>query len=173
MSSLNILAFDPGTSKTAWCRLIVHWGLSQPVTTTFVAGGWENNTIARFCELVQAPDTGLVCIEKPEAYAYKRKWKSGYDANMVKNLMATDGIAKQIETVAMLANRELHQLTAVKIRRLICGKGNAKDATVAVAVKRLVYGWPARSNAHVRDAAMCGLAAGWRHASLSGGRVPL
>lgn len=74
--------------------------------------------------------------------------------------------AKVSERIATLAESEGHaivRLPSTRARGLVVGRPNASDATIETAVTRLVDGWPARSNAHVRDAAVVALAVGFTH----------
>lgn len=172
---LRIIAFDPGSSSSGWARIDVRWGLGLPVTCTFVAKGKVANDVFAAKALVARDDVDMVAIEQPEAYAFKRQRADGtqkqYGASMVGYLMAARGVSDQLKTLAMLAGKTIVEVPATRVRRLLCGRGSVKDATVKNAVTRLVAGWPARSNDHERDAAACGVAAAWLTASRQGAKV--
>lgn len=86
---------------------------------------------------------------------------TGAQAHMrATGLVMTAKVSERIATLAEVAGHAVVRLPSTRARSLIVGKPNASDATIAMAVKRLVVDWPARSNAHVRDAAVVALAVG-------------
>lgn len=171
---LRVLAFDPGSSSSGWARIDVRWGVGMPVTSTFVAKGVVANDVHVINELIARPDVDLVALEQPESYSFKRRQKDGsmkqYGSKMVGYLMAARGASDQMKAMAQLGGKKVFEVPATKVRRLICGRSSAKDATVKEAILRLVAGWPKASNTHERDAAACGVAAAWITTSRLGSR---
>lgn len=116
----------------------------------------------------------LVCIEQPaEIFANNRTTKGnrGIMFAIAGQLLSTRDAATRLATLAEVRGAAVVQMTSAKARRALSirigGRGATKgavDKQIAVAVPRLVAGWPERSNTHVRDAAVVAIAGSmkWR-----------
>lgn len=107
-------------------------------------------------------DADLVAIEQVSGFPH------GKD-NFVraKALIETAKVGERIATIVRdVLRKPVATMTAGRARQLIVGRNNPDDATVKVAVQRLIRGVPKRTNAHVRDAAVVALACAWSKPNL-------
>ena len=151
-----VLGFDPGSRSSGWARLDVRGCAPAPVVPTFLEGGEVESDFFAVGALFRATSSDLVAVEWLEGIAYPIR-----NPGIVAQLLASSAAASRIETLARVAERKTSRVPAVKWRHLLCGRGNADDKLVKLAVERLVYGMPPRSNVHVRDAVGCAVGAAW------------
>ena len=121
------------------------WGMTIPA---------EEVTSDKISNLVRTAD--LVAIEQIAGYPHGKE-----NYARAKALLEA---AKIGQTIVVYARdfwaRRVVEMTAGRARSLVVGRNNPSDATIKIAVQRLIRGVPTRTNAHVRDAALVALACG-------------
>lgn len=105
-----------------------------------------------------SPNPAHVAIESVAGYAYAPSSKRGGGQAVVKALLETSRVVGALESELRAHYAVDASRTALQCRGIVVGKSRCGDADVKVAVKRIVNGWPKRSNVHQRDAALCAIA---------------
>lgn len=152
-----ITAFDPGTNESGWCTLDTRGGRGTPITTTFLDAGNIPSKPAEVARLLRGEKPDVVAVEDLRGFAYGSK-----GPGVVAALLASSNRAGGIEWLAWALGLALVEMTATQWRQLVLGNGSAKDDRIAQVVPKLIHGWPARSNAHMRDAGGLGLGVAWK-----------
>lgn len=167
---------DPGQT-IGWCDL----ELEAPGVYRFIAcGTWEASQITRGSAL-PTDDIDVFSIETPEEIHHSDimgqltavatgSLKPGVvAANIsatVRHLLATRALAERIACSLVGAGARVVEPTAAKVRAALGVKLGAQrgrgprltvDQQIAKIVPLYVRGWPARSNVHIRDAAMAAM----------------
>lgn len=146
-----VLAFDPGSTSSGWAELEV---FGSPMTARLRAFGEVPHNPHAWRALIGG--SHVVAIERVRGIVYGIK-----GAGIVPHLIDASWACGGIYATAKLAGIPVVDMPAVEWRRIVCGRPNASDAIVKLAVTRLVKDMPVRTNTHVRDAIGCGLAVGW------------
>lgn len=156
MNTLDVLAFDPGV-KIGWAHLtIVNDRLRQ-----FRSGGVFEDIEQCFVKIALAKEYAhLIAVEMISA-------DSGWVHARGGALAECNAIGGKLLGYARGLNMKTLELTAFEWREQLIGKRNATDAMVKQMTHALIKGMP-KTNAHVRDATACGLAAALR---MRGGRM--
>ena len=145
---MRVIAFDPG-KHVGFC--VLSSGRGRPA---FVTGGvLHSENLSALLDLNEYYFDDIVCaIEVVSGKAHRIR-KGGRTVDISAALNATAHVAGVLEGMARAFGLEVLHVPAVEWRRAMCGKATANDATVKRAVSTLIEGWPARSSAHMRDAA--------------------
>ena len=155
-----ILAFDPGSAKSGWCKVAVTGVRPSLVTLSYVESGEVLSTRDAVRSLIANSEADVVAIEMLAGIAYPVK-----GAGIVSALVASSNVAGMIAALAYAEGRQVAEMTATQWRRMVIGKGNASDKAIAQTIPRLVREWPKRSNVHERDAAGLAIATAWQMSS--------
>ncbi len=100
-------------------------------------------------DLLREPSLDVVCIETPTVMLARDRF-SPWMATNVANAKAQ---ARELRRHFLDRGIAVLEVTAGQWRGRLIGKASADDALIAMMIPRLILDWPARSNAHVRDAA--------------------
>ena len=151
----RVLGLDPGEHIGV---ALLEVGARQAVP--LVLGAWAASEppaslLARLREHVDHRET-VVCVERVEAVHGAARMGSGYAtglclSNWIGGLLAGFAGADGLRVVTC---------TAAEWRSALVGSRSPSDAEVKQAVRLRIPNWPAKSNAHQRDAAGCALWAG-------------
>ena len=153
---MNLVAFDPGPTTCGYC--IVRLDAAR---ATFITGGLAT-TRERLAELSREVDAMAIEVVRGPIFTPQRG----------PAIIATSRTAGFLECLARDRRMHLVERTAREVRLSLCGRGNASDGQVADAVRGNVFGFPAKSNVHIRDAAALAVVAAWEIAGCIGERVP-
>lgn len=99
-------------------------------------------------------DVDVLAVEGVSGAVYNTGDGMGAALSRGKALMVAARLSGRLEQWARDHSVEHHEYTARDVRKAMCGRANADDAMVALVVRSRVVDWPARSNAHERDAAL-------------------
>jgi hypothetical protein len=140
-----VLGIDPGPTSdgVAWLAL--------------ERGRWAVADIAAPATPEHIGRADLVAIEEPEQ-VHPRRMSVGAAVATGSSLLAT---ARRVADLRLLADRAgvpCVTITCREARRAMGVRGRTPDRATGIVLARLVAGWPARSNAHVRDAAIVAMA---------------
>ncbi len=135
-----VVGFDVGATLGV-AVLVEQWG---GFSYSF-AGSMRYGAIewARCVALKLSPS--LVAIETPSGYIHEHA--------RGKALLAAARQAGELVGALRADGHTVVECSAVEWRKALCGRGTATDARVKQMVRTRVSNWPARSNAHERDAA--------------------
>lgn len=100
----------------------------------------------------------LVCIEVPEQVHPSRSMSKAAAIARGTQLVKTLERVADLRVACERAGVPCVTMACREARRAMGVRGAKPDAATAVVLQRLVSGWPRRSNAHVRDAAIVALA---------------
>jgi Holliday junction resolvasome RuvABC endonuclease subunit len=177
MKILHVLSIDPGPTWMGWAHLRIEYG--PGCRTTYQAGGEEECSRHAFKRLAWRVFTAAEgeTDGKEEVRTNEEKPFTKSDVRMVVAIESPAGAifsparsaqllltTRRAGGLAMLAEDWGHKVieaTAQQIRQVMCGKGNADDKTVNLAVKGNVFLYPETKNSHVADAVAVGLVGGW------------
>jgi len=160
------LGWDPSTVGAAWAELLV-----SPARREFVGTGMcktEREIEARLRKFSVDRTAAnfdrdiVIGIEMPMGIHTARDDAKTARARGV-YLMKTRGVASSIATMArMLGFETVIELSPGQCRSAIGLGRSSTNAGVSHALRVVVPSWPARSNDHNRDAAVCAFAAATR-----------
>lgn len=160
---LVVLGLDPGSTAHGWAVLLV----SLAGARYHSAGHWAGSA-ARLVRLLHhrqrvtpadpaCPPIDLVAVEVPGAV---------YKLSCIKQLLLTAGQAGRALGAAEGVGLAHVDVAPGVWRLAVVGSNAPHDALIKDKLPPQIVGWPARSNAHVRDAAGVALYAG--RAALTG-----
>lgn len=156
-----VLAFDPGTHETGWCRVDVRGTRPNPITITLVDLGNVESSVEGVWPLLAGAD--VVAVEVLRGIAYPVK-----GAGIVGSLVSSSAVAGGIVWLARGGRFHVVETTAREWRGVVMGRPQASDAEIGRVIPGLVRGWPRRSNSHARDAAGLAVGTAWK---MGGARV--
>ena len=155
----TVIGFDPGATIGA-CRIDIGGSAARGFTA-----GWIDSSSVRispndrfFVHHMKALIIGcdVVAIEEVSGFPHGK-------ANFVRSKHLTEAakVGQAIATIAQMLGKPVHQMTAARVRSMLCGRNNPSDPEVKSAVHRLIRNVPGHTNAHERDAALVAVAVGW------------
>jgi Holliday junction resolvasome RuvABC endonuclease subunit len=135
---MRVLGVDPGTASIGWA--VVEFGAAVKIVGM---GKWEAGQFRpeMIATMKVALDISRAYIEKPVGFA----------GPQVQYIVETAVQAGVIYGVCKMVGLDPKFMKATEVRKALCGKPQAKDAMVKVAIERIVA-LPKQTNAHGRDA---------------------
>jgi Holliday junction resolvasome RuvABC endonuclease subunit len=164
------MGVDPGPAVSAW-TLLDGTGERPSFLATGMLHGAQSAGLHSELSAIQVESPSalrrevLTVVEAVEGYAFSATSRRGGGQAVVAALLKTSLVVGEHLGYLRAQGWPVRTMTAREARTAVIDKGSAKDATVKIAVERLIAGWPKRSNVHSRDAALVALAAwlkGWR-----------
>jgi Holliday junction resolvasome RuvABC endonuclease subunit len=144
-----VMGIDPGAT-VGLCVL----NLAERPTSRVWSGSSRGETAAEVLGEIAIP--ALVCVERVERVHGSPRMGSAYAEGLVRAAWLGGEIAQWCRS----RGARVVTCSAGTWRGALCGSSQATDAAIAAMVRLRIRDWPARSNAHERDAAGCALWAG-------------
>lgn len=155
-----VLGIDPGArigvalldvgSRTANVVQLVTWADEDPILPLRMGGFLDN-----------ARRADLVCVERVEQVTGVRGGSAhALTAPLATGLARGNWIGGLLAGIASAKGYQVATVPAATWRAALVGSRAPSDAQVAQTIRVRCPGWPAKSNAHQRDAAGCALWAG-------------